>query len=175
MDALSQPPPASSRTHRPPPVHFLRPRYWWLVYHLLVLQFLCISCIGSLSCLLRSPLCQSTFCVPNVHIRYSKWHYCQLLCGRRRKGICLSPVVDWVPEFRSTYHEFGFCHVCLQSFSLHAFLPRLQLFEELVEGFELAYLITMAGPWAVIQVLQYPHLHGPVHIPDNNRWDTPPV
>ena len=23
--------------------------------------------------------------------------------------------------------------------------------------------------------LQYPHLHGPVHTPDNNRWDTPPV
>ena len=21
--------------------------------------------------------------------------------------------------------------------------------------------------------LQYPHLHGPVHTPDNNRWDTP--
>ena len=79
-----------SKTHRPPPVHFLRPRYWWLVYHLSVSQFLCISCTGSLSCLLRCPLCQSTFCVPNVHIRYSKWHHCQLLCGRRRKGICLS-------------------------------------------------------------------------------------
>ena len=23
--------------------------------------------------------------------------------------------------------------------------------------------------------LQYPHLHGPVHTPDNNRWDNPPV
>ena len=23
--------------------------------------------------------------------------------------------------------------------------------------------------------LQYPHLHGPVHTPDNNRWDTPSV
>ena len=23
--------------------------------------------------------------------------------------------------------------------------------------------------------LQYPHLHGPVHTPDNNRWYTPPV
>ena len=23
--------------------------------------------------------------------------------------------------------------------------------------------------------LQYPQLHGPVHTPDNNRWDTPPV
>ena len=23
--------------------------------------------------------------------------------------------------------------------------------------------------------LQYPHLHGPVHTPDNNGWDTPPV
>ena len=23
--------------------------------------------------------------------------------------------------------------------------------------------------------LQYPTLHGPVHTPDNNRWDTPPV
>ena len=23
--------------------------------------------------------------------------------------------------------------------------------------------------------LQNPHLHGPVHTPDNNRWDTPPV
>ena len=23
--------------------------------------------------------------------------------------------------------------------------------------------------------LQYPHLHGPVHTPDDNRWDTPPV
>ena len=23
--------------------------------------------------------------------------------------------------------------------------------------------------------LQYPHLHGPVHTPDNNRWDTSPV
>ena len=23
--------------------------------------------------------------------------------------------------------------------------------------------------------LQYPHLHGPVHTPENNRWDTPPV
>ena len=23
--------------------------------------------------------------------------------------------------------------------------------------------------------LQYPHLHGPVHTPDNNRWDIPPV
>ena len=23
--------------------------------------------------------------------------------------------------------------------------------------------------------LQYPHLHGPVHTPDNNRWVTPPV
>ena len=23
--------------------------------------------------------------------------------------------------------------------------------------------------------LQYPHLHGPVHTPDNNRWDAPPV
>ena len=23
--------------------------------------------------------------------------------------------------------------------------------------------------------LQYPALHGPVHTPDNNRWDTPPV
>ena len=23
--------------------------------------------------------------------------------------------------------------------------------------------------------LQYPHLHGLVHTPDNNRWDTPPV
>ena len=23
--------------------------------------------------------------------------------------------------------------------------------------------------------LQYPHLHGTVHTPDNNRWDTPPV
>ena len=23
--------------------------------------------------------------------------------------------------------------------------------------------------------LQYPHLHGPVYTPDNNRWDTPPV
>ena len=23
--------------------------------------------------------------------------------------------------------------------------------------------------------LQYPHLHGPVHTPDNNRWDTPPI
>ena len=23
--------------------------------------------------------------------------------------------------------------------------------------------------------LQYPHLHGPVHTPDNIRWDTPPV
>ena len=23
--------------------------------------------------------------------------------------------------------------------------------------------------------LQYLPLHGPVHIPDNNRWDTPPV
>ena len=23
--------------------------------------------------------------------------------------------------------------------------------------------------------LQYPHLHGPVHTPDNNRWDTPAV
>ena len=23
--------------------------------------------------------------------------------------------------------------------------------------------------------LQYPHLHGPVHTPDNNSWDTPPV
>ena len=23
--------------------------------------------------------------------------------------------------------------------------------------------------------LQYPHLHGPVHTPHNNRWDTPPV
>ena len=23
--------------------------------------------------------------------------------------------------------------------------------------------------------LQYPPLHGPVHTPDNNRWDTPPV
>ena len=23
--------------------------------------------------------------------------------------------------------------------------------------------------------LQYPHLHDPVHTPDNNRWDTPPV
>ena len=23
--------------------------------------------------------------------------------------------------------------------------------------------------------LQYPHLHGPVHTPDYNRWDTPPV
>ena len=23
--------------------------------------------------------------------------------------------------------------------------------------------------------LQYPHLHGPVHTPDNNRWNTPPV
>ena len=23
--------------------------------------------------------------------------------------------------------------------------------------------------------LQYPHLHGPVHTPDNNRWDTPHV
>ena len=23
--------------------------------------------------------------------------------------------------------------------------------------------------------LQYPHLHGPVHTPDSNRWDTPPV
>ena len=22
---------------------------------------------------------------------------------------------------------------------------------------------------------QYPHLHGPVYTPDNNRWDTPPV
>ena len=22
---------------------------------------------------------------------------------------------------------------------------------------------------------QYSHLHGPVHTPDNNRWDTPPV
>ena len=24
-------------------------------------------------------------------------------------------------------------------------------------------------------VLQYPPLHGPVHTPDNSRWDTPPV
>ena len=23
--------------------------------------------------------------------------------------------------------------------------------------------------------LQYPPLHGPVHTPDNNRWDTPSV
>ena len=23
--------------------------------------------------------------------------------------------------------------------------------------------------------LQYPHLHVPVHTPDNNRWDTQPV
>ena len=23
--------------------------------------------------------------------------------------------------------------------------------------------------------LQYPYLHGRVHTPDNNRWDTPPV
>ena len=23
--------------------------------------------------------------------------------------------------------------------------------------------------------LQYPHLHGPVHTTDNNKWDTPPV
>ena len=23
--------------------------------------------------------------------------------------------------------------------------------------------------------LQYPTLHDPVHTPDNNRWDTPPV
>ena len=23
--------------------------------------------------------------------------------------------------------------------------------------------------------LQYLHLHGPVHTPDYNRWDTPPV
>ena len=23
--------------------------------------------------------------------------------------------------------------------------------------------------------LQYPPLHGPVHTPENNRWDTPPV
>ena len=22
---------------------------------------------------------------------------------------------------------------------------------------------------------QHPHLHGPVHTPDNNRWDAPPV
>ena len=23
--------------------------------------------------------------------------------------------------------------------------------------------------------LQLPHLHGPAHTPDNNRWDTPPI
>ena len=110
-----------SRTHRPPPVHFLRPRYWWLVYHLSVLQFFCISCTGSLPCLLRCPLCQSPFCVPNVHIRYSKWHYCQLLCGRRCKGICLSPVVGWVPvHFYLFFVMFAFSPLASMPF-FHVF------------------------------------------------------
>ena len=82
---------------------------------------------------------------------------------------------DWVSQMAVSTKRSGDLRICIDPQVLNKSLKR--------EHFQLPVLEDVLPDLAHYDVksqsfnpgLQYPHLHGPVHTPDNNRWDTPPV